>query len=84
MEARKITRLDISKPKYIVREQVGNVDTLRALSSQDSGTPEFLTVFLNETPNGKHTNRVLSDFSFSPKKAYYSEDAFDIIVELYP
>ena len=81
LQARKIVHFDIRHPKYIVREKITNNDTCLALAFEKSGTQSFLTTFLDQTPNGKHTNNVIRDFGFSARKAYWKKDS--IIVELF-
>ncbi|MDY2564329.1 RHS repeat-associated core domain-containing protein [Pseudomonas syringae] len=49
-------------PSVIKNSFVLNSDTLKKTSTIENKTPEMLQTFLQETPNGKRTQRVLDDF----------------------
>jgi len=67
-------------PNKIVREYIGNQDTLDKLANCESGTPEFLNTFLNETSNGKHTSYILKDFNLQAIKAEWDPNSFKTII----
>jgi len=53
-------------PSIIKNSTVINNQTLQLTSALTTKTPEMMRVFLNDTPNGKRTQRVLDDFDLEP------------------
>ncbi|WP_256261625.1 RHS repeat-associated core domain-containing protein [Pseudomonas gingeri] len=58
----KIGGFENSRPEKIIRKHVLNYKTTKETSGLKSGSPEMLKVFMERTPNGRSTARILEDF----------------------
>jgi insecticidal toxin complex protein TccC len=61
-------------PSIIKRETVINKITLEKTKNLESGSEELLKIFMNETPNGKSTQRILNDFGLKATKVEINFD----------
>lgn len=61
-------------PSVIKNSAVSNYYTLQATATLASNTPQLLRVFLEQTPNGKRTQRVLDDFAMKAQSVHRSEE----------
>ncbi len=73
-------------PSTIVRSNVQNPTTLNKTKGIQSGSPEMLDVFMNQTPNGRSTQRILKDFGLQATKVEifagkFMETSFKVHVE---
>lgn len=70
-------------PSLIKNSAVSNDYTLQATATLASNTPELLRVFLEQTSNGKRTQRVLDDFSLQAQSVHRSEDDMHLFADFF-
>lgn len=69
-------------PKTILRKNVINTETLDKVKGLESGSDNLCKVFLEDTPNGKSTARVLKDFGLRATRVnILVGNDFEVIVE---
>ncbi|MGO4366138.1 RHS repeat-associated core domain-containing protein, partial [Pseudomonas sp. PAB10] len=64
-------------PSLIKRDTVINKTTLKKTKKLESGSEEMLRTFLEETPNGKSTQRILNDFGLKATKVEINYDKYN-------
>ena len=74
-------------PSTIVRSYVSNKAILEKTNNLASGSDEMLNVFLNETQNGRSTQRILNDFGLIATKVEVRVDednVTDYLIKVMP
>ncbi|MGF6139089.1 insecticidal toxin complex protein TccC [Pseudomonas laurylsulfatiphila] len=73
-------------PSRITRSNVINKETLKATKRLKSGSNEMLQTFMKKTPNGKSTQRILSDFGLMATKVekFSSENKVSFLIHVQP
>jgi hypothetical protein len=74
-------------PSTIVRSYVSNKAILKKTNNLESGSDEMLNVFLNETQNGRSTQRILNDFGLIATKVEVRVDednVTDYLIKVMP
>ncbi|MDR6609383.1 RHS repeat-associated core domain-containing protein [Pseudomonas synxantha] len=73
-------------PSLITRSNVINKETLKETKHLKSGSDKMLQTFMNKTPNGKSTQRILSDFGLMATKVekFSSENKVSFLIHVQP
>ena len=74
-------------PSTIVSSYVSNKAILKKTNNLTSGSDEMLNVFLNETQNGRSTQRILNDFGLIATKVEVRVDednVTDFLIKVMP
>ncbi|WP_414872607.1 RHS repeat domain-containing protein [Pseudomonas sp. IT-196MI5] len=73
-------------PSLITRSNVINKETLKETKHLKSGSDKMLKTFMSKTPNGKSTQRILSDFGLMATKVekFSSDNKVSFLIHVQP